>query len=67
MPSEKAKENIALAAVCAGCAKSVSPESAVALTGSENGVRRQYAVCIPCANGGWRPPGFNGLYAPRPK
>jgi len=66
MPSEKAKENKALVAVCSGCGKSVSTEDAIALTGFANGRPAQFTVCIPCANGGWRPPGFRGLYAPRP-
>ncbi|HUO05194.1 MAG TPA: hypothetical protein VMU16_08355 [Candidatus Binataceae bacterium] len=66
MPSEKAKENKALMAVCAACSKPISTETAVALTGVEDGRRKQFAVCIPCANGGWRPPGFSGVYTVRP-
>jgi hypothetical protein len=66
MPSEKAKENKALVVTCAACKKSVPTESAVALTGVDDGRRRQFVVCVPCANGGWRPPGFNGIYNPRP-
>jgi uncharacterized protein with PIN domain len=67
MPSEKAKDNKALVATCAACNKSISTESAVALTGLEEGAhrRKQFVVCIACANGGWRPPGFEGLYTPR--
>jgi uncharacterized protein with PIN domain len=66
MPSDKAKQNKALMATCAACNKPVSTESAVALTGSDNGTRKQYVVCVVCANGGWRPPGFVGVYANRP-
>jgi len=66
MPSEKAKQNKALMATFVACKKSVSTETAVALTGVEDGRRRQYVVCTACANGGWRPPGFVGVYASRP-
>ncbi|HUA32340.1 MAG TPA: hypothetical protein VMA09_01950 [Candidatus Binataceae bacterium] len=65
MPSEKAKDNKNLVATCAACSKSVSTESAVALTGAEDNRRKQFVVCVACANGGWRPPGFSGLYSPR--
>jgi uncharacterized protein with PIN domain len=65
MPSEKAKQNKALMATCVACKKAVSTESAVALTGVENGRHQQYVVCVACANGGWRPPGFAGLYTAR--
>ena len=65
MPSEKAKENKALVAICAACAKPVSTESAVALMGIEAGHRKQFIVCVTCANNGWRPPGFAGLYTAR--
>jgi len=67
MPSEKAKENKALVAVCAACAKPFSPEVMVALTGRENGKPRQFAVCIACADSGWRPPQFGGVYTFRPQ
>jgi uncharacterized protein with PIN domain len=67
MPSEKAKENKALTAVCAACAKPFSPEVMVALTGRENGKPRQFAVCIACADSGWRPPHFGGVYTFRPQ
>ncbi|MGH7779454.1 MAG: hypothetical protein ACREQR_06480 [Candidatus Binataceae bacterium] len=67
MPSDKAKENKALVATCAGCAKSVSTESAVALMGADNGRRKQFVVCVTCANNGWRPPGFAGVYSSRPR
>lgn len=66
MPSEKAKENKALVATCAACNKSVPTESAVALGGVEDSRRKQFIVCVPCANKGWRPPGFSGIYTPRP-
>ncbi len=65
MPSNKAKENKALVAICVACNKSVSTESAVSMTGVEDGHPGQFTVCIACANGGWRPPGFAGLYSPR--
>jgi hypothetical protein len=66
MPSEKAKDNKALTATCAACNKTVSTETAVGLSGFENGLQRIFAVCVPCANKGWRPPGFKGIYVPRP-
>ncbi|HXW83016.1 MAG TPA: hypothetical protein VEJ86_01290 [Candidatus Binataceae bacterium] len=66
MPSEKAKENKALVAVCSSCNKPVSTEMATSLIGVENGQRKPYAVCIACANKGWRPPGFSGVYTVRP-
>jgi len=66
MPSEKAKENKALVATCTACQKAFSTEIMVALTGSENGKRRQFPVCVACADKGWRPPGFTGIYQPRP-
>jgi hypothetical protein len=66
MPSDKAKANKALTVTCVACNKPVSTESAVALTGAENGIRKQYVACVACANGGWRPPGFVGVYALRP-
>ena len=66
MPSNKAKENKALVATCVACNKPVSTESAVALMGAEEGRRKQYVACVPCANQGWRPPGFAGLYSVRP-
>jgi len=65
MPSEKAKDNKALIATCAACQKSFSTEIMVALTGWEDGKRRQYPVCVDCADKGWRPPGFSGLYRSR--
>jgi hypothetical protein len=67
MPSEKAKENKALTATCVACGKGVSTETAVALTGVEDGQRKSFVVCIPCANKGWRPPGFAGVYTVRPQ
>lgn len=66
MPSEKAKENKALAAICAACEKSFSTEVMVSLTGRDNGRLRQYPVCVACADNGWRPPGFTGVYRSRP-
>jgi hypothetical protein len=67
MPSEKAKENKALAATCCACEKSFSPEVMVALAGIEEGHRQQFPVCIVCAQKGWRPPGFVGVYTFRPQ
>ncbi len=66
MPSEKAKDNKALQATCSACQKRFSVELMVSLTGRDNGQRRYYSVCIPCANKGWRPPGFSGVYTVRP-
>lgn len=66
MPSEKAKDNKSLAAICVACNKSVSTETMVSLLGRENGKYQRFNVCLPCANGGWRPPGFEGIYTPRP-
>jgi hypothetical protein len=67
MPSEKAKDNKALVATCAACQKSLSTEVMVSLSGRDNGRSRQFTVCVPCANGGWRPPGFSGIYLYRPQ
>ena len=66
MPSDKAKENKSLVATCVACSKPVSTESMVSLPGRDNGAAKQYSVCVVCANGGWRPPGFAGVYAARP-
>jgi hypothetical protein len=67
MPSEKAKDNKALVATCAACQKTQSTELMVSLAGRENGRSQQSAVCITCADNGWRPLGFNGVYTFRPK
>jgi hypothetical protein len=67
MPSEKAKDNKALAATCSACNKTQSTELMVSLAGQENGIPKYFAVCINCADNGWRPPGFNGVYAFRPR
>ena len=67
MPSNQAKNNKTLMATCAACNKPVSTESAVALMGAEDGHAKQSVVCVTCANGGWRPPGFSGLYNIRPR
>jgi len=66
MPSDKAKENKSLVATCVSCGKPVSTESMVSLVGRDNGIAKQFSVCVVCANGGWRPPGFSGVYAIRP-
>jgi uncharacterized protein with PIN domain len=65
MPSDKAKQNKALSATCVACNKPVSTESAVSLTGIEDARHKQFVVCNVCANKGWRPPGFAGLYTAR--
>ena len=65
MPSDKAKQNKALTATCVACNKPVATESAVSLTGNEDGRHKQFVVCNACANKGWRPPGFVGLYTAR--
>jgi hypothetical protein len=67
MPSEKAKDNKALIATCVACNKTVSTELMVALTGRENGRSHSFPVCVNCADAGWRPPGFVGLYVYRPQ
>jgi len=66
MPSEKAKENKSLTATCVACNKPGSTETMVGLTGRDNGRPKQFTVCIACANKGWRPPGFAGVYTGRP-
>ena len=56
MPSEKAKENKALVAQCAACAKTVSVEMMQALVIRKNGRRSSVPVCEACIAKGWRPP-----------
>jgi len=65
MPSEKAKQNKALSALCVACKKAVSTEIMVSLEGRENGRPKRFSVCILCANDGWRPPGFSEIYVNR--
>lgn len=67
MPSEKAKDNKALVATCAACNKTQSTELMVSLAGREDGRSHYFAVCITCADNGWRPPGFDGVYTFRPR
>jgi hypothetical protein len=67
MPSEKAKDNKALVATCVACRKSLSTEVMVSLVGREGGRLQQYTVCVACADGGWRPPNFSGIYTFRPQ
>ncbi len=68
MPSSySAKENKALVATCSSCQKSLPTVTMVTLPGRDNGKPQVWAVCIPCANKGWRPPGFNGVYQVRPE
>lgn len=66
MPSEKAKDNKAQAASCASCNKQTSSETMVSLLGQVHGKYKQFDVCLTCADRGWRPPGFEGIYTPRP-
>jgi len=56
MPSEKAKENKALVASCAGCEKTLSVEVMQGLVIRRNGRRTTVAVCEACIAKGWRPP-----------
>ena len=67
MPSTfSARENKALTAICVSCLKPTPTALMISLTGSGNGSGpRQYSVCFACANKGWRPPGFSGIYSPR--
>lgn len=67
MPSEKAKDNKALVAPCASCNKVQSTEMMMSLAGRVDGRLRYFAVCIACADEGWRPPGFSGVYTFRPR
>ena len=67
MPSEKATESKSLVATCVVCNKPASTESMVSLRGREDGVAKSFTVCVTCANKGWRPPGFMGVYARRPE
>lgn len=68
MPSEKAKDNEKTpTATCVACSKAVSTESMVSLIGRDDGKYKQFSICMPCANGGYRPPGFEGIYTPRPR
>jgi hypothetical protein len=67
MPSEKAKENKALMAICTACQKGFSPEVMVALPGMENDRRKRFPVCITCVQNGWRPPGFDGIFSFQPQ
>ena len=66
MPSDRATDNKALTATCVACKKQVSTESMISLLGRVDGKYKQFDVCLACANGGWRPPGFEGIYTPRP-
>ncbi len=66
MPSAfSAKDNKALVGICLACQKTTPTALMVSLTGSENGRRKYYAVCLSCADKGWRPPGFSGVYQSR--
>ena len=66
MPSKKAKDKKVSVATCVVCNKAISTRAIISLLGREEGKYRQFNVCLSCANDGWRPPGFEGLYTPRP-
>ncbi len=66
MPSDKAQDNKTLTAVCEACNKAVSTELMISLPARESGLPRWWKVCVGCANQGWRPPGFTGVYTVRP-
>ena len=55
MPSEKAKENKQLVAVCAACGKQLSTELLTGLVVGTGRARRIVAVCDPCRQKGWSP------------
>jgi hypothetical protein len=67
MPSAfSARDNKALTAICMSCQKPTPTALMVSLPGPENGSgAKQYSVCFVCANKGWRPPGFSGVYSSR--
>ena len=66
MPSAfSAKDNKALVAICFACQKTTPTALMISLTGRENGRPKHYSACLSCANKGWRPPGFSGIYQPR--
>lgn len=66
MPSAfSAKENKALVAICFACQKTTPTALMISLAGRENGRLKYYSACLSCANEGWRPPGFSGVYQPR--
>jgi hypothetical protein len=54
-----------LVAACLACQKITPTALMISLAGAENGRPKYSAVCLSCANNGWRPPGFSGLYQPR--
>jgi hypothetical protein len=63
MPSTfSAKDNVALAATCRACQKTIPTSLMVSLNGHEDGILKYYSVCLVCAGKGWRPPGFAGVY-----
>jgi hypothetical protein len=66
MPSAfSAKDNKALVAICFACQKTTPTALMISLAGRENGRPKHYSACLLCANKGWRPPGFSGIYQPR--
>lgn len=63
MPSAySAENNVALAAVCSACGKTVPTALMITMNGYENSGRTHNAVCLACAHKGWRPAGFAGVY-----
>jgi hypothetical protein len=65
MPSTfSAKDSKVLVAISFACQKTTPTASMISLAGWENGKLKHFPVCLSCANEGWRPPGFNGVYQP---
>ena len=56
MPSEKAKENKTLTALCAGCGHTVSTELIHGVEAVAHGRRVRIPVCDECRLKGWEPP-----------
>ena len=56
MPSEKAKENKKLVAVCAACGKQFSTELLTGVVVGRGRDRRIVPVCDACRAQGWTPP-----------
>jgi hypothetical protein len=55
MPSEKAKENKQLVALCAACGKELSTEMLTGLVVGHGRNSRILPVCDPCRAKGWKP------------
>jgi len=56
MPSEKAKENKTLTALCSACGKTVSAELIHGVAIERDGKRFTVPVCDACREKGWQPP-----------